>query len=67
MTVKAAWPDLLPVGAVRFARRTCDLEAVVRFYRDWVGLPLLVKFGTDDGPDAFAGAVSGMPGPRRHL
>lgn len=63
LTEKAVWPDLLSVGAVRFARRTSDLPAAVHFYRDVVGLPLLVEFGAGDGPDAFAGAVFGMPGP----
>jgi catechol 2,3-dioxygenase-like lactoylglutathione lyase family enzyme len=63
VTEEAVWPDLLPVGAVRFARRTSDLDAAVHFYRDLVGLPLLVEFGAGDGPDAFAGAIFGMPGP----
>lgn len=63
MKQEAGWPDLLPVGAVRFARRTSDLAAAVRFYGDLLGLPLLVEFGADDGPDSFAGAVFGMPGP----
>lgn len=63
MTQEVGWPDLLPVGAVRFARRTSDLAVAVRFYGDLLGLPLLVEFDAHDGPDSFAGAVFGMPGP----
>ena len=62
MTQEAGWPELLPVGAVGFARRTSDLAGAVHFYRDLLGLPLLVEFGADDGPDSFAGVVFGMPG-----
>lgn len=51
-------------GAVRFARRTPHLAVTVAFYRDLVGLPLLLTFGPDDGPDALAGAVFGLPGTR---
>lgn len=58
----AGWPSSLPVGAVRFARRTAHFEATVRFYRELVGLPLLFQFGAEDGPDAFGGVVFGMPG-----
>lgn len=56
------WPQGTQVGAVRFARRATQLEVAVSFYRDLVGLPLLLTFGSDDGPDAFAGAVFGLPG-----
>jgi catechol 2,3-dioxygenase-like lactoylglutathione lyase family enzyme len=56
------WPQGTRVGAVRFARRTANLELTVAFYRDLVGLPLLLTFDSDDGPDSFAGAVFGLPG-----
>ena len=56
------WPSALPVGAVRFARRTTRLAECVAFYRDLVGLPLLLTFAPEDGPDAFAGAIFGVPG-----
>jgi catechol 2,3-dioxygenase-like lactoylglutathione lyase family enzyme len=59
-----AWPEGTAVGAVRFARRTSQLALAVAFYRDLVGLPLLLTFGRDDGPDAFAGAIFGLPGTR---
>jgi catechol 2,3-dioxygenase-like lactoylglutathione lyase family enzyme len=56
------WPQGTRVGAVRFARRTAQLGVTVAFYRDLVGLPLLLTFDSDDGPDHFAGAVFGLPG-----
>lgn len=56
------WPSGSAVGAVRFARRTTRLAETVVFYRDLVGLPLLLTFHREDGPDAFSGAVFGMPG-----
>ena len=43
-------------------RGPCRPRSTVRSYRDLVGLPLLVSFDADDGPDTFAGAVFGMPG-----
>lgn len=63
MTQDAGWPDLLPVGAVRFAHRTADLAIAMRFYGDLPGLPLLVAIGADHGPDSIAGPVFGMHGP----
>lgn len=56
------WPSALAVGAVRFARRTTRLAECIVFYRDLVGLPLLMTFGSEDGPDAIAGAIFGVPG-----
>lgn len=56
------WPGAAGVGAIRFARRTTDLTAAVAFYEELLGLPLLLTFDKDDGPDAFAGAIFGMPG-----
>jgi hypothetical protein len=38
------WPDGLPTGAFRFARRTNHFAESVAFYRDLVGLPLLMTF-----------------------
>jgi catechol 2,3-dioxygenase-like lactoylglutathione lyase family enzyme len=48
------------VGAIRFARRTNHFEETVAFYRDLVGLPLLLTFDAHE-PDNFAGAVFGLP------
>lgn len=48
------------VGAIRFARGTANLAQCVAFYRDLVGLPLLLTFDRDlhGGP---AGAVFALP------
>jgi catechol 2,3-dioxygenase-like lactoylglutathione lyase family enzyme len=54
------WPEHLRVGAVRFAWRTNHFDETVAFYRDLVGLPLLLTFDAHE-PDNFAGAVFGMP------
>ena len=35
------WPDHLPVQRVRIARPTGQLDAMVTFYRDVIGLPEL--------------------------
>lgn len=49
------------MGAFRFARRTNHYEQAVAFYRDLVGLPLLLTFDASHGPDGFDGAVFGLP------
>ncbi|MBW1601001.1 VOC family protein [Streptomyces sp. JJ66] len=59
-----AWPPHLPVGAVRFARPTADLDAALAFYRDDLGLPVLASWRDHDGYD---GAVLGLPGAPVHL
>lgn len=54
------WPDELAlIGAIRFARRSANFEATVRFYRDLVGLPLCATFGDSYGS---TGAIFGLPG-----
>jgi hypothetical protein len=49
------------VGAIRFARRTTQLAACVSFYRDLIGLPLLMVFDRDPTQDNVAGAIFSMP------
>jgi hypothetical protein len=49
------------VGAIRFARRTARLHECVSFYRDLVGLPLLMVFDRDPAQDGVAGAIFSMP------
>ena len=49
---------------VRFARHTNQLEEVVRFYRDGLGLPEIGRFGGHDGYD---GVFLAIPGTHAHL
>jgi hypothetical protein len=59
MTDQAGLPP--GVGAIRFARRTTRLHECVSFYRDLVGLPLLMVFDRDPAQDGVAGAIFSMP------
>lgn len=54
-----SWPGHLPVGAVRFARPTARFDAVLAFYRDDLGLPVLAQWRGHAGYD---GVVLGLPG-----
>ncbi|HTU06352.1 MAG TPA: VOC family protein, partial [Trebonia sp.] len=54
------WPEGLPAGAFRVARRSYHFAEAVAFYRDLVGLPLLLTFDAH-GPDGFDGAIFGLP------
>jgi catechol 2,3-dioxygenase-like lactoylglutathione lyase family enzyme len=56
--------DSLPVRQVRFARPTDNLDAVLAFYRDRLGLAELGKFEDHDG---YSGVMLGPPGERWHL
>jgi catechol 2,3-dioxygenase-like lactoylglutathione lyase family enzyme len=49
---------------VRIARPTDDLAAVVKFYRDGLGLDVLYEFQNHDG---FDGVMLGRPGAAYHL
>lgn len=53
-----------PVVQIRVARPTDRLEAVIRFYRDGLGLPELYRFADHDGYD---GVMVGLPGRTYHL
>jgi len=52
------------VAQVRMARPTHQLERVVAFYRDGLGLPELYRFADHDGYD---GVMLGLPGNTYHL
>lgn len=54
------WPEGLPAGAFRIARRTNHFTESVAFYRDLVGLPLLMTF-EPHGANDFHGAIFGLP------
>jgi catechol 2,3-dioxygenase-like lactoylglutathione lyase family enzyme len=59
-----ARPSSLPVERVRVARPTDRLDAVVRFYRDGLGLPELGRF---EGHAGYDGVFLGLPGEEYHL
>ncbi|MGV9712758.1 VOC family protein [Gordonia sp. NPDC003424] len=58
------WPPHLDVGAVRFARPTANLDEVLAFYRDDLGLPVLAEWRDHSGYD---GVVFGLPGAPVHM
>jgi catechol 2,3-dioxygenase-like lactoylglutathione lyase family enzyme len=59
-----SWPPSLPVVQVRIARPTNQLEEVVRFYHDGLGLPVLGGFEDHDG---YSGVMLGLPDRTYHL
>ena len=58
------WPAKLPVRHVRIARPTDQLDEVVRFYTDGLGLSELGRF---DGHAGYRGVLLGLPGMEYHL
>ena len=53
------WPnELASIGAIRFARRSSNFNATVRFYRELVGLPVYETFDASYGSN---GAIFGLP------
>jgi catechol 2,3-dioxygenase-like lactoylglutathione lyase family enzyme len=58
------WPPGLPVVQVRVARPTDQLDAVIAFYRDALGLPEIGRFERHAGYD---GVMLGLPGSGYHL
>jgi catechol 2,3-dioxygenase-like lactoylglutathione lyase family enzyme len=60
----ANWPDELPVSQVRVARPTDQLDAVVEFYRDGLGLPVITSFEQHAG---YSGVILGLPGHDYHI
>jgi len=52
------------IPTLRVARPTDDLEALVRFYRDGLGLKVLFRFEDHDG---FCGVMLGHPKAPWHL
>ncbi|MDI2130414.1 VOC family protein [Yinghuangia seranimata] len=61
------WPSHLSVGAVRFARPTARYDAVVAFYEDALGLPVLGRWRGDEGHAGYDGVLIGLPGTPVHL
>jgi catechol 2,3-dioxygenase-like lactoylglutathione lyase family enzyme len=62
--LSAGWPPGLPVRQVRIARPTNQLDAVVSFYAEGLGLGELFRFDDHDG---YAGVMLGLPGADYHL
>jgi catechol 2,3-dioxygenase-like lactoylglutathione lyase family enzyme len=62
--IVTSWPPALPVQHVRIARPTDQLNEVVRFYREGLGLPEIGRF---DGHAGYRGVLLGLPGTRYHL
>jgi catechol 2,3-dioxygenase-like lactoylglutathione lyase family enzyme len=60
----ASWPGELPVRNVRIARPTDQLDEVVRFYHEGLGLPELDRFA---GHAGYRGVLLGLPGMQYHL
>ena len=58
------WPATLPVRSVRVARPTDQLDEVVRFYTDGLGLSELGRF---EGHAGYRGVLLGLPGLEYHL
>jgi ribosomal protein S18 acetylase RimI-like enzyme len=62
--ISRPWPTMLPVRNVRIARPTDQLDEVVRFYREGLGLPELDRFA---GHAGYRGVLLGLPGTQYHL
>lgn len=58
------WPEGVAVAQIRVARPTDKFEAVVAFYRDALGLPVLDLFKDHAGYD---GVFLGLPDRANHL
>ena len=60
----SAWPEHLPVGALRVVRWSARYDEAVAFYRDTIGLQVLETFHDSYGLD---GTILGLPGAPVHL
>lgn len=60
----ATWPKQLPVMQVRIARATDNLEKILHFYRDGLGLNVIGSFQNHDG---YSGLMLGLPERHYHL
>jgi catechol 2,3-dioxygenase-like lactoylglutathione lyase family enzyme len=58
------WPRHLTPGAVRASHSSARFDQSLAFYRDVLGLPLIVEFTASFGED---GVVFGLPAVRAHL
>ncbi|MFY0544340.1 VOC family protein [Brevibacillus sp. H7] len=58
------WTESLPVVQFRIARPTHQLEKIIEFYRDGMGL---TQVGGFTGHDGYDGVMFGLPGVEYHL
>ncbi|MBO8164373.1 MAG: VOC family protein [Brevibacillus sp.] len=58
------WSEQLPVVQFRVARPTNQLDKVIQFYRDGLGLRQVAAF---EGHDGYDGVMFGLPGVDYHL
>lgn len=62
--MNAEWPKRLPIVQVRIARHTNQLDKVVAFYRDGLGLQEIASFENHEG---YSGKMLGLPDHEYHL
>jgi catechol 2,3-dioxygenase-like lactoylglutathione lyase family enzyme len=60
----SAWPQSLPVAQLRIARPSAQLERVVAFYAEGLGLSIIYSYADDQGYD---GVIFGLPGRHYNL
>lgn len=58
------WSNKLPVTQFRVARPTHQLDKVVKFYRDGIGLEVIGGF---EGHEGYDGVMLGLPDASYHL
>lgn len=58
------WSVELPVVQIRIARPTHQLQRVVQFYHDGIGLNIIGSF---EGHAGYSGVMLGLPGNQYHL
>lgn len=62
------WPDHLPITRLRVARPTGQMDALIGFYRDILGLPVLGSWKDEGGNHhGYDGVLIGLPGIDTHL
>lgn len=62
------WPEHLPVTRLRVARPTDQMDALIGFYRDILGLPVLGGWRDEGGNhNGYDGVLIGLPGIDTHL
>jgi catechol 2,3-dioxygenase-like lactoylglutathione lyase family enzyme len=62
--MKKIWSENLPVTQFRVARPTNQLQKLVEFYRDGIGLKVIGSF---EGHDGYDGIMLGLPDASYHL